>query len=73
MRMFTKKRDIVRTGAMRFATAFLKTKLDGQKKELRSIISSVEWSKSKHGKSVKGNAAAAITLSPSFGMESIIA
>nr|XP_011468457.1 PREDICTED: uncharacterized protein LOC101302773 [Fragaria vesca subsp. vesca] len=67
MRKYTKKRDIVRSGVTRFATAFLTLQsLMEKKTELRSMITNGEWSESKHAKSAKGKAAASIALSPSF-------
>ncbi|PRQ22552.1 putative transcription factor/ chromatin remodeling BED-type(Zn) family [Rosa chinensis] len=67
MRKFTKKRDIVRPGVTRFATAFLTLQsLMEKKNELRAMITSDEWNESKHAKSVKGKAAMNIALSASF-------
>ncbi|XP_061993558.1 uncharacterized protein LOC133711452 [Rosa rugosa] len=67
MRKFTKKRDIVRPGVTRFATAFLTLQsLMEKKNELSAMITSDEWNESKHAKSVKGKAAVNIALSASF-------
>ncbi|XP_024195944.2 uncharacterized protein LOC112199119 [Rosa chinensis] len=67
MRKFTKKRDIVRPGVTRFATAFLTLQsLMKKKNELRAMITSDEWNESKHAKSVKRKAAVNIALSASF-------
>ncbi|XP_004306187.1 PREDICTED: uncharacterized protein LOC101313541 [Fragaria vesca subsp. vesca] len=67
MRKYTKKRDIVRPGVTRFATAFLTLQsLMEKKNELRAMITSSEWSETKHAKSVKGKAAMNIALSASF-------
>ncbi|XP_062020978.1 uncharacterized protein LOC133737448 [Rosa rugosa] len=70
MRKFTKKKDIVRPGVTRFATAFLTLQsLMEKKNELRAMITSDEWNESKHAKSVKGKAAVNIALSTSFWNE----
>ncbi|WCJ31632.1 hAT transposon superfamily protein [Euphorbia peplus] len=67
MRKFTKKRDIVRPGVTRFASAFLTLQsLMEKKNELKAMVASVEWSESKHGKSAKGKATKNIALSHSF-------
>nr|XP_011470559.1 PREDICTED: uncharacterized protein LOC101302707 [Fragaria vesca subsp. vesca] len=69
MRKYTKKIDTMRPGVTRFATAFLTLQSLIEKKiELRSMITSGEWSESKHAKSAKGKAATSIyiALSPSF-------
>ncbi|XP_062014533.1 uncharacterized protein LOC133731089 [Rosa rugosa] len=67
MKKFTKKRDIMRPGVTRFATAFLTLQsLMEKKNELRAMITNNEWNASKHAKSVKGKAAVNIALSASF-------
>lgn len=67
MRKFTKKRDIVRPGVTRFATAFLTLQsLIEKKSELRTMVASEEWNTCKHSKSAKGKAAYNIALSTSF-------
>ena len=67
MRHFTKKRDIVRPGVTRFASAFLTLQsLAGKKSQLRQMFTSDEWDKCKLSKTVKGKSAYATIVSPSF-------
>ncbi|XP_073015997.1 uncharacterized protein [Primulina eburnea] len=67
MRKFTKKRDIVRPGVTRFATAFLTLQsLMEKKNELRAMVASEEWNVCKHSKSVKGKMSYNTALSASF-------
>nr|XP_011460849.1 PREDICTED: uncharacterized protein LOC101300806 [Fragaria vesca subsp. vesca] len=67
MRRFTKKKDIVRSGVTRFATAFLTLQsLMEKKSELRAMVASSEWSASKHSKSAKGKTAFNTALSAAF-------
>ncbi|KAL5711127.1 hypothetical protein ACHQM5_021618 [Ranunculus cassubicifolius] len=67
MRKFTKKRDIVRPGVTRFATAFLTLQsLIEKKDKLRSMVTSSDWEACKWSKSVKGKSAYATILSLSF-------
>ncbi|KAF7113036.1 hypothetical protein RHSIM_RhsimUnG0167600 [Rhododendron simsii] len=55
MRKYTKRRDIVRPGVTRFATAFLTLhSLMEKKQELRAMFISEAWDKSKWAKSPKG-------------------
>jgi len=67
MRHFTKKRDIVRPGVTRFASAFLTLQSLAEKKsQLRQMFTSDEWDKCKLAKTVKGKSAYATIVSPSF-------
>lgn len=67
MRKYTMKRDIVRPGVTRFASAFLTFQSLFEKKEkLRLMFSSDEWGACKWCKSVKGKATMATVLSFSF-------
>ncbi|GKC91812.1 hypothetical protein Tco_1152461 [Tanacetum coccineum] len=67
MRHFTKKRDIVRPGVTKFASAFLTLQSLAEKKfQLRHMFSSEEWEKCKFSNTVKGKSAYAIVVSPSF-------
>ncbi|TXG72825.1 hypothetical protein EZV62_001404 [Acer yangbiense] len=67
MRTFTKKRDIVRPGVTRFASAFLTLQSILEKKDrLRAMFTSSDWDKCKWSKSVKGNAAYSTVLSTVF-------
>ncbi|KAL8248797.1 hypothetical protein R6Q59_005665, partial [Mikania micrantha] len=67
MRKFTKKRNIVRPGVTRFASAFLTLQsLSEKKTQLRHMFSSEEWEKCKFAKMVKGKFAYATVISPSF-------
>ncbi|GJW79411.1 hypothetical protein Tco_0143386 [Tanacetum coccineum] len=66
-RHFTKKRDIVRPGVTKFASAFLTLQSLAEKKfQLRHMFSSEEWEKCKFSNTVKGKSAYAIVVSPSF-------
>ncbi|KAJ9553011.1 hypothetical protein OSB04_017056 [Centaurea solstitialis] len=67
MRHFTKKRDIVRPGVTRFASTFLTLQsLAAKKSQLRQMFTSEDWDKCKFSKAVKGKAAYATVVSPSF-------
>ncbi|XP_031106340.1 uncharacterized protein LOC116010991 [Ipomoea triloba] len=67
MRSFTKKRDIVRPGVTRFASAFLTLQsLAGKKAELKAMFTSNEWDGCKFAKSVKGKQAYSTILSHAF-------
>ncbi|GKF53264.1 hypothetical protein Tco_0160174, partial [Tanacetum coccineum] len=67
MRHFTKKRDIVRPGVTRFASAFLTLQSLAKKKaQLRQMFTSDEWEKCKFSKTVKGKAAYASVVASSF-------
>ncbi|XP_019157446.1 PREDICTED: uncharacterized protein LOC109154013 [Ipomoea nil] len=67
MRTYTKKRDIVRPGVTRFASAFLTLQsLYGKKTELRAMFTSNEWDECKFVKSIKGKDAYSIVLNTSF-------
>ncbi|ESQ29475.1 hypothetical protein EUTSA_v10023973mg [Eutrema salsugineum] len=55
MRTYTKKRDIVRPGATRFATCFLTLhSLYEKKAQLKSMFTSDEWHECTHSKALKG-------------------
>ncbi|KAF7150625.1 hypothetical protein RHSIM_Rhsim02G0154200 [Rhododendron simsii] len=63
MRKYTTKRDIVRPGVTRFATAFLTLQsLMEKKQDLRTMFSSDAWGNSKWAKSTKGKAAYATVM-----------
>ncbi|XP_052193854.1 uncharacterized protein LOC127802188, partial [Diospyros lotus] len=67
MRSFTKKRDIVRLGVTRFASAFLTLQsLMEKKAQLRAMFTSSEWEECKWSKIVKGKAAYATVMSIAF-------
>ena len=67
MRKFTKSRDIVRLGVIRFATSFLTLQSLMEKKEkLRLMFTSDDWTQSKWAKTSKGKGAYAIVMSISF-------
>ncbi|KAJ0680263.1 putative transcription factor/ chromatin remodeling BED-type(Zn) family [Helianthus annuus] len=67
MRKYTKKRNIVRPGVTRFASAFLTLQSLSEKKcQLRHMFSSGEWEKCKFAKTEKGIAAYETVVSPSF-------
>ncbi|KAI8559966.1 hypothetical protein RHMOL_Rhmol04G0217900 [Rhododendron molle] len=67
MRKYTKKRDIVRPGVTRFATAFLTLQsLMEKKQDLQTMFSSDAWGNSKWAKSAKGKAAYATVMSMAF-------
>ena len=67
MRKFTKKRDIVRPGVTRFASAFLTLQsLKDKKDDLRQMFSSAEWEECRFSNTVKGKAAFATVLSNGF-------
>ncbi|KAK9074015.1 hypothetical protein SSX86_006610 [Deinandra increscens subsp. villosa] len=67
MRKFTLKRNIVRPGVTRFASAFLTLQSINQKKfELKQMFNSPDWDNCKFAKTVKGIAAVDTVNSPSF-------
>ena len=67
MRSFTKKRDIVRPGVTRFASAFLTLQsIIAKKKELRAMVCSEEWEACKHTRTRKGKSAHATIMSRGF-------
>ncbi|XP_076960197.1 uncharacterized protein LOC143636506 [Bidens hawaiensis] len=67
MRNFTKKRDIVRPGVTRFASAFLTLQsLADKKAQLKQMFTSDEWEKCKFSKTVKGKSAYNTVLNTSF-------
>ena len=68
MRKFTKKREIIRPGVTRFASAFLTLQsLYEKKDQLRAMSQSEEWEKISHvKKSAKGVQATATLVKPSF-------
>jgi hypothetical protein len=67
MRSFTRKRDIVRPGVTRFASAFLTLQsLVAKKKELRAMVCSDEWEACKHTRTKKGKSAHATIMSRGF-------
>ncbi|ESQ30701.1 hypothetical protein EUTSA_v10012177mg, partial [Eutrema salsugineum] len=67
MRAYTKKRDIVRPGATRFATCFLTLhSLYEKKAQLKAMFSSDEWHECVHSKSVKGKNVFGIVMSFGF-------
>ncbi|RID52733.1 hypothetical protein BRARA_G00176, partial [Brassica rapa] len=67
MRTYTKKKDIVRPGATRFATYFLTLQSIYEKKgQLKNIFNSDEWHDFKHFKFVKGKTASDTVMSYIF-------
>ncbi|KAK4283950.1 hypothetical protein QN277_000847 [Acacia crassicarpa] len=67
MRKYTKKTELVRYGVTRFATTFLTLqRLHKLKTNLRMMVTSDEWSKSKAAKDAKGKRATDTVLSPAF-------
>ncbi|KAK9071810.1 hypothetical protein SSX86_008239 [Deinandra increscens subsp. villosa] len=67
MRKFTLKRNIVRPGVTRFASAFLTLQSINQKKfELKQMFNSPDWDNCKFAKTVKGIAAVDTVNSASF-------
>ncbi|XP_035830865.1 uncharacterized protein LOC118479311 [Helianthus annuus] len=67
MRKYTKKRNIVRPGVTRFASAFLTLQsLSEKKSQLRHMFSSNEWEMCKFAKLPKGEVAYEIVVSPLF-------
>ncbi|KAK4259931.1 hypothetical protein QN277_006209 [Acacia crassicarpa] len=67
MRKYTKKTELVRYGVTRFATTFLTLqRLHKLKNNLRMMVTSDEWSKSKAAKDAKGKRATDTILSPAF-------
>ncbi|XP_013588957.1 PREDICTED: uncharacterized protein LOC106297221 [Brassica oleracea var. oleracea] len=67
MRTYTKKGDIVRPGATRFATCFLTLQsLYEKKAQLMSMFGSDEWHDCKHSKCVKGKSTFDTIMSHGF-------
>ncbi|PWA87068.1 hypothetical protein CTI12_AA135510 [Artemisia annua] len=67
MRNFTKKRDVVRPGVTRFASAFLTLQsLNEKKEQLRHTFSSTEWEECRLFNTVKGKATYATMLMTPF-------
>ncbi|XP_042456357.1 uncharacterized protein LOC122040933 [Zingiber officinale] len=67
MRSYTKKRDIVRPGVTRFASAFLTLQsLSEKKSQLRAMFTSTDWEECKFSKSVKGKTSYTTVLSIGF-------
>ncbi|KAK2644933.1 hypothetical protein Ddye_020128 [Dipteronia dyeriana] len=67
MRKFTRKRNIMRLGVTRFASAFLILQSLLEKKDnLRAMFTSTDWEKCKRSKSVKGKSAYNTVLSTIF-------
>ncbi|XP_075105601.1 uncharacterized protein LOC142179446 [Nicotiana tabacum] len=67
MRRFTMQKNLVKPGKTRFATAFLTLhSIHCQKNNLRKMVTSEEWSKSKFAKESAGKEVARIILSYSF-------
>ncbi|XP_019181680.1 PREDICTED: uncharacterized protein LOC109176742 [Ipomoea nil] len=67
MRTYTKKRDIIRPGVTRFASAFLILQsLLAKKIELRAMLTSNEWEECKFANTVKGKASYVTVLNTSF-------
>ena len=67
MRSYTKKRDIVRPGVTRFASAFLTLQsLDAKRKQLKEMCCSDTWEGCKHMRTKKGKVAHAAIMSRAF-------
>ncbi|KAH6838113.1 hypothetical protein C2S53_001204 [Perilla frutescens var. hirtella] len=67
MRAFTKKKDIVRPGVTRFASAFLTLQsLNDSRTELKAMFGSPEWELCKYSKSKKGKDVYGIVMSLGF-------
>ena len=67
MRSHTKKRDIVRPGVTRFASAFLTLQsLAAKKKQLKEMCCSDAWEQCKHTRTRKGKSAHATIISRTF-------
>ncbi|KAL4201297.1 hypothetical protein AMTRI_Chr02g215320 [Amborella trichopoda] len=67
MRKFTKKRELVRPGVTRFATAYLSLqRMYKRRMALRSMFASEEWSRYKWSRDSKGKKARDIVLSKYF-------
>ncbi|TXG48575.1 hypothetical protein EZV62_024450 [Acer yangbiense] len=67
MRSYTKKKEIIRPGVTRFASAFLTLQSLVEKKEsLRAMFTSTEWEECKWSKTVKGKAAYSTVLNIGF-------
>ncbi|XP_040255209.2 uncharacterized protein [Aegilops tauschii subsp. strangulata] len=67
MRSYTKKRDIVRPGVTRFASAFLTLQsLAAKRKQLTEMCYSDTWEECKHTRTKKGKVAHATIMSRAF-------
>ncbi|XP_022007684.1 uncharacterized protein LOC110906938 [Helianthus annuus] len=67
MRKYTKKRNIIRPGVTRFASAFLTLQSLSEKRvQLRHMFTSKEWEDCKLAKTVKGTSSYATVVSASF-------
>ncbi|XP_052171981.1 uncharacterized protein LOC127787936 [Diospyros lotus] len=67
MRSFTQKREMLRPGKTRFATAFLTlSRFHKQKANLRKMFTSEEWTNSRFAKETRGKQAAQTVLQESF-------
>ncbi|ONI13978.1 hypothetical protein PRUPE_4G255800 [Prunus persica] len=67
MRKYTKRRDIVRQGVIRFATSFLTLQILTEKNnELRSMVASDAWDQCKHCKTTERKAIYSTILSIAF-------
>ncbi|KAH6776392.1 hAT transposon superfamily protein [Perilla frutescens var. hirtella] len=67
MRAFTKKKDIVRPGVTRFASAFLTLQsLNDRRTELKAMFGSPEWELCKYSKSKKGKDVYGVVMSLRF-------
>nr|DAD29242.1 TPA_asm: hypothetical protein HUJ06_030710 [Nelumbo nucifera] len=67
MRKFTSQRELIRPAKTRFATSYLTLQsIFKQKRNLREIFNSIEWSDSKWAKEAKGRRVAETTMMPSF-------
>ncbi|XP_052196007.1 uncharacterized protein LOC127803647 [Diospyros lotus] len=67
MRSFTQKREMLRPGKTRFATAFLTlSRFHKQKANLRKMFTSEEWTNSRFAKETRGKQAAQTMLQESF-------
>ncbi|KAH6793799.1 hypothetical protein C2S52_004276 [Perilla frutescens var. hirtella] len=67
IRSFTKKKDIVRPGVTRFASAFLTLESINEKRlELKAMFGSHEWENCKFSKGVKGKTAYTTVMSLTF-------
>ncbi|CAH1449265.1 unnamed protein product [Lactuca virosa] len=67
MRKFTNKRDIIRPGVTRFASAYLTLQSLSEKKEqLRHMFSSNEWEECKFSNAVKGRSSHTLVTGSTF-------
>ena len=66
MRSYTRKRDIVRPGVTRFASAFLTLQSLVAKKELRAMVCSDAWEECKHTRTKKGKLTHATIMSRGY-------